>query len=305
MKVILFKILTKITTNVYIYYQKYLKKYLKLSSIPFISGDTFRSQSDHVLDDTSKIDPTKVKTGDILFVKTDYLDEFIQLCLPGLPDSLKLITHNSDINIEKNPFEGKLNDKSIYWFAQNLKIDFTSNEFIHPLPIGFENRNWLKNGKLAILKNIKITENKKNRMLCAFNTSTNEERIEILHNLDLNNNVNYLRRAKHKDYLSTLSEYKLSVCPEGNGVDTHRIWESLLVETLPIVKKSAFTMNLSFLGVPLMMVSDWRELQGLDEEQIKNIYSLKRLELKERKFTKNTFWMEKVNKIFNDTNLIN
>lgn len=298
MKVMLSKIFAKITTNVYIYYQKHLKKHLKLSSMPYISGDTFRAQSDHVLDDTSKIDPTKVKTGDILFVKTDYLDEFIQHCLPSLPDSLKLITHNSDINIEKNPFEDKLNNKSIYWFAQNLKIDFNSSQYIHPLPIGFENRNWLKNGKLSILKNTKITENKKDRILCAFNTSTNEQRIEILHNLDLNNNVDYLRRAKHKDYLRALSEYKLSVCPEGNGLDTHRIWESLLVETLPIVKKSTFTINLSSLGIPLMIIDDWKELQRLDKKQIEDIYSAKHIELKEKKYTKNTFWMEKVKKVF-------
>ena len=102
MKVIISKIFAKITTKFYIYYQKHLKKYFKLSSTPYVSGDTFRAQSNHVLDDTSKIDPKKVKTGDILFVKTDYLDEFIHNCLPVLPDSLKLITHNSDINIEKN-----------------------------------------------------------------------------------------------------------------------------------------------------------------------------------------------------------
>lgn len=298
MKLLIYKIFSKITNKFYIYYQKHLKKYFKLSSAPYISGDTFRSQSDHILDDTSKIYPSKVKSGDTLFVKTDYINEFIDNCLPALPDNLKLITHNSDINIEKSLITDKLKNKSIYWFAQNLQIDLNTSQYLHPLPIGFENRNWLKNGKLSILKKVKTPEQKINGMLCAFNTSTNKERIDILHNLDQNNYVRYLRRAKHKDYMKTLSQYKLSICPEGNGADTHRIWESLLVETLPVVKKSNFTENLSSVGIPLYIINNWKELAYLDEEKIDYIYSSKSFELKDKRFLTYKFWMEKVNKVF-------
>ena len=136
-------------------------------------------------------------------------------------------------------------------------------------------------------------------MLCAFNTSTNKERIDILHNLDLNNHVRYLRRVKHKDYMKTLSEYKLSICPEGNGVDTHRIWESLLVETLPVVKKSNFTKNLSSAGIPLFIIDDWKDLQQFDEEKIDSIYSNKYLELKDKKFLSDTYWIKKINETGN------
>ena len=101
-------------------------------------------------------------------------------------------------------------------------------------------------------------------MLCAFNTCTNEERIDIFHNLDLNNHVRYLRRVKHKDYMKTLSEYKLSICPEGNGVDTHRIWESLLVETLPVV--NLILQKIFHQLVSLFIIDDWKDLQQFDEK---------------------------------------
>lgn len=298
MKIILHKIFKKINTLTYTLYQKYLKKYVKLSSKPFITGDTFRSQSNHILDDTCSIDHRKIKEGDIIFIKTDYLNEFFELHVSALPNKLVLVTHNSDTNIKENPFGSKLSEKSIHWFAQNLEIDITLEPFIHPLPIGFENRNWIKNGKLSVLRNVQIKDNKKNKIFCAFNTSTNKERIEILHHLDFNNNVEYFRRTGHKKYMDTLSEYKVSVCPPGNGIDTHRIWESLLVGTLPIVKKSPFTKNLFSLGVPLVLINSWNELESINENFITDVYSNNLTKLREQRFTENLFWMEKIKNVF-------
>lgn len=298
MKIIFYKIFRKINTLAYSLYQKYLKKYIKLSSKPFITGDTLRSQSNHILDDTSKINPRKIKTGDLIFIKTDYLNKFLELNLSELPDKLVLVTHNSDINIKRNPFGNQLSEKSIHWFAQNLEIDTTLEPFIHPLPIGFENRNWLKNGKLSVLRNVKIKDNKRNKIFCAFNTSTNKERIKILHHLDLNNNVEYFRRISHKRYMDTLSEYKVSICPPGNGVDTHRIWESLLVETLPIVEQSIFTENLFSLGVPLLLINSWDELEGINENFIADAYSNNLTKLRDQRFTDYLFWMNKLKKVF-------
>ena len=97
--------------------------------------------------------------------------------------------------------------------------------------------------------------------------------------------------------MDTLSEYKVSVCPPGNGVDTHRIWESLLVETLPIVKKSHFTKNLFSLGVPLVLVNSWNELQSINENFITDVYSNNLTKLKEQRFTENLFWMDKLKNI--------
>ena len=94
--------------------------------------------------------------------------------------------------------------------------------------------------------------------------------------------------------MKILSDYKLSICPEGNGVDTHRIWESLLVETLPIVKKSDFINNLSATGVPLFIIDDWKDLQYLDEDKINHIYSTKYSELKNKKFLSNDYWLNKI-----------
>ena len=39
-----------------------------------------------------------------------------------------------------------------------------------------------------------------------------------------------------ENYLTELSKYKFSLSPWGNGVDTHRVWESLYVGTIPSTK---------------------------------------------------------------------
>ena len=60
-----------------------------------------------------------------------------------------LITHNSDIEIGNNE-EKYFDDKLVHWFASNLVID--SSKSISPIPLGLENRRYLSNGRLKILK---------------------------------------------------------------------------------------------------------------------------------------------------------
>ena len=51
----------KINYFLYINYIRHFKKYLRLSSQPFISGDTFRSFARHKLDESSTVNSLKVK----------------------------------------------------------------------------------------------------------------------------------------------------------------------------------------------------------------------------------------------------
>ena len=51
----------------------------------------------------------------------------------------------------------------------------------------------------------------------------------------------------------------MSICPAGNGVDCHRVWEVLHLNRVPIVKKSTI-MN-HFVDLPIIFVDDWDNLQ--------------------------------------------
>ena len=72
------------------------------------------------------------------------------------------------------------------------------------------------------------------------------------------------------------------VCPEGNGIDCHRVWETLLLGRVPIVKKSK-AMN-HFSDLPILFVDKWNEIEDLNlmkkkYELVKN-NSIKKLNFK-------------------------
>lgn len=61
--------------------------------------------------------------------------------------------------------------------------------------------------------------------------------------------------------LKFLQDIKLSkfvFCPRGNGVDTHRIWETLYMGSIPIVKYEK-THHL-FTDLPILFIKDWNDI---------------------------------------------
>ena len=283
------KIYLKYESYLYKIYLKYIKKYVQLSSDPYISGDTFKKLSDHRLDELSNVNIKKVKSNEIIFVKTDYFEKFINEYLQHLPNNLKILLHNSDINVET--YNESLKNKNVILFSQNLNLSTKDFKNIYPLPIGFENRSWLKNGKLKNLnfaKNIKT--NKQNKIISSFNTKTNISKRNLLSTLANYDHVNLIEKLNNFEYLNTLSKYKLALCPEGNGIDTHRIWECLLVKTLPIVLKTNFSRNLYREGVPLLEIGDWEELQNYDQVKIENTYLKFEEKLEKQEFININFW---------------
>jgi hypothetical protein len=64
-------------------------------------------------------------------------------------------------------------------------------------------------------------------------------------------------------YLTNLKAHCLVPCPEGNGIDTHRLWETLYMGGTPIVLKNPVINHLVD-HLPVIQLNDWREI--LDEE---------------------------------------
>ena len=60
--------------------------------------------------------------------------------------------------------------------------------------------------------------------------------------------------------MKRLSTYKFCICPEGNGVDSHRLWECLYLKVVPIVIKSEFTNILLNQNIPLVVLNNWNNL---------------------------------------------
>ena len=84
-----------------------------------------------------------------------------------------------------------------------------------------------------------------------------------------------------------------AICPEGNGVDTHRIWESLILKVMPVVVLNSFTKNLKNNSVPCLYLNDWKDLHNFSNNELKKIYSDFSNHL-DNKFVMYNFWENKI-----------
>ena len=261
----------KINSKLYNLYLNYFGKYFRFPSYPYVSGDTFRDYSDHVYDELSNFYPHLVNEGEKIFVKTDLLEKYFKTHHKEIKNKYYLISHNSDLKISSQ-YKELIDDKVIFWFAQNLENEFTKK--IKIIPIGLENRWRIKNGRLRQFNKYKNVSNNKNVVvLSSFSTKTNPNRNELR---DIVENINYIISAesvKTHQYQSLLSKSMFNICPEGNGLDTHRIWESYVMNSIPIVLKNSFTEQFNNLEIPMLYLNSWNDLSDLSEDYFVDLYS--------------------------------
>ena len=62
------------------------------------------------------------------------------------------------------------------------------------------------------------------------------------------------------EYISKLPEYKMAICPVGNGLDTHRIWECFYCGVVPIVLKTGLNINISKY-IPMIVLDKWEDFE--------------------------------------------
>ena len=75
-------------------------------------------------------------------------------------------------------------------------------------------------------------------------------------------------KIEPRDYYETISNYKFMVCPTGNGIQAPKIFEAILVRTIPIVENELCFRQLRDLGIPLLIVENWYDLT---EEFLSNV----------------------------------
>ena len=189
-----------------------------------------------------------------------------------------------------------LGDKELKWFASNLNISTLKDKRIEALPYGIKNRNNLVDGRLSTLNfDIPHHNNKKNKIYSSFNILKNEERTNVLKISKECKHIDSKNYANRKRYIRNLSTYKFNICPSGKGLDTHRFWESLILKTIPVVKRSDFIENLMKFGIPMLIVEEWEELYEINEDDLSIFYKKYAKQLIENDYLKLEFWIDLIN----------
>jgi hypothetical protein len=193
-----------------------------------------------------------------------------------------LITHNSDHNIElTESVQTILNSNQlIYWYAQNLLVQ---HDKIGMLPIGFANSMW-PHGNLIPFNDYNFIHNLSNKtqyIYFNFGIHTNQTKRSPCYET-LKNDLEWLQPIDPVNNLYRLKEYRFCICPEGNGVDTHRLWECLYLKVVPIVINTPFTQMLTKYNIPLVVLNEWSDILNItfnyndysfDNEIFKNLIS--------------------------------
>ena len=133
---------------------------------------------------------------------------------------------------------------------------------------------------------------KKNKIYSSFNILKNKERVNVFKISKESKNIDSKNYANRKNYIRNLSSYKFNLCPPGKGLDTHRFWESLIVKTIPVVKRSNFIENLNRFDIPMLIVEEWEELYDISENDLSTLYKKYAKKLNENDFLKFEFWID-------------
>lgn len=233
-------------------------------SYPFVSGDTYRSVCQWVFDETQHRDwhPSQVQAGDLIFVKTDMLDDFFSSIHPQIVEPYVLVSSNSD-HSSPGSHAFRLNDSQLSaWFGQNGDAQHPK---FYPLPIGLPNREW-DHGNLATLldKTLETHLLQKTHLLYVnLGVGSNPKRQGIVDDVrawKAEDGVCFGKRGGHEQYLTDMKQSVFVLSPPGNGIDCHRTWEAILMGSIPIVKSSSALGALAE-SSPIWAIDDFQQLK--------------------------------------------
>lgn len=174
-----------------------------------------------------------------------------------MENPFKLIFHNSDHAFQEKHlilFDYLPLLQSIH--TQNMDCN---NEKVFPLPIGFANSQW-SHGNSKIYQEIYEKNIEKTKEIYFnFDKGTNKQKRNKCYDEIIKKGINWNRNLRFKDYLIELKRHKYAICPEGNGIDTHRFWECLYMNTIPICLKNKTTEYYKKY-FPIILLNNWEEL---------------------------------------------
>lgn len=241
-----------------------------------------------------KLNQFNVKSNSILFCNSSIVEcLFKDLRKYNSLKNLTLIVSQTDRTINKRLIK-KIPNSIIKVFAINIK---EKTNILHPIPIGIANNYSPKN---LLAKDLNIDNNfnsiKEFKIYLNFNELTNPK-----HRTWLKNYFNNFEWAYIENETLTLEEYKLKIsnfqfilCPWGNGIDTHRIWESLYLGSIPVVKYHPTFENL--LGLPVIFVENYKQITLDFLKEKLNEINLTRIDLN---FLDINYWLKYIS---NNTN---
>jgi hypothetical protein len=240
---------------------------------PYLSGDSFAALADYAAFGsygTRSFDPFEAKRASSIFVKADRLEDFISEGESHKITPDVVITGNSDRNFEL-PTRQPLNCK--LWICQNNAMP--ERPGLLTLPIGLENK---RHGRLGQTKFYSPSQRRRisetTKVLVPPMSPTNPNRVESVRQALLRTDIYEVQREymPANRYFKGIRDFQFVLCLEGNGFDTHRIWECLYLNIFPVVVNSAWAKSLQKFNLPIMYINSIQDISRIELENFLEVH---------------------------------
>ena len=200
----------------------------------------------------------KIKNNDIIFCHVELLNSLFSILNSSNLENLTLISAQSDISINRRFFSKK--PKCITrWFSTNVNF---KNENLHPIPLG------INNDFISIYPVeydfqkfiFKQNNEKANSIYSSFNINTRflHRHFAMKYSKKNKKVIFDINKENKEQFINNLNKHKFILSPWGNGIDTHRVWEALYSNSIPITKDH--TVFSSFKTLPIIFVKNYKKI---------------------------------------------
>jgi hypothetical protein len=237
----------------------YAKRILRWqsTSYPHITIDAFSRLADFRINPVAwrlnERNSMDISRSQVIFCRGEDLEGLLNSNLNIKPKVI--ICGNSDYEFHTLP---KSLPKSLRaLFLQNSYV--SDNETVFTIPIGIENLRWGVNGHPKLLKKVRPNKVKDEILFGPFG-ETHSIRKEVFTEFTLHQGpwtVLPSSRISANEYSEIARQYRYVAAVRGNGVDTHRLWESLYRGIIPLVQIDSWSLSLQHLGLPIQFLSNW------------------------------------------------
>ena len=237
----------------------YLGTHSELTSNPFVNSQKFKHLCIDSLCIENQIANAKINN---LFCYIENLDT--RLCLlvkilSKLRNPINLVFHNGDTTFTQHHSNALLENTHISCiYSQNLAIP--PHDRLKPLPIGIANSMWLHGNIHTWVSKLQMHLPKKPHLIYFyFDIYTNVYKRQRCFDIIRSKGVEVQPKRSLSDYIQALSTFKFAICPQGNGIDTHRFWECLYLKVVPICPRNIITEYYSKF-FPVVLLDKWEDL---------------------------------------------
>lgn len=246
----------------------YKKVYANRTSEPFISGDQFRINSDFTFTGSDNVRNSTMRNlveAKVIFCKGDKAKEFMAE-YSNVSSASVIIVGNSDEEFDE-PFL-KIPRSVKLVLMQNM--NFSAPNYL-PIPIGLENLALANNGFPLLMHRDVSWEESVPRVLVGPFSLTHSERSELLR-LTSEPHLDFLSsRLPPHQYAKIAGGYRFVACPRGNGIDTHRLWETIYRGSIPILTQSNWLKNFDWLSNHCIPLQKWDDLTKFSVDDLAKV----------------------------------